>query len=114
MSKKTERKEPIAVDRFGDFEFINKTKYDRAVEIVGNTEDKEALLVEYDRLGGFIRHQGSKVINGAFWDKKTNSKVNDPAPKILRKQAAVIEESIEVVTVESKAKKNAKKEESVE
>jgi hypothetical protein len=113
MAKKQEKKVPEAVDAFGDFEFINKTKYDRAVETLGGADDKEALIAEYDRLGGYIRYQGNKVINGSFWDKKTNSRVSNPTPKILRKQAAVVEESVEVVAVEGKAKK-AKKEEDAE
>jgi hypothetical protein len=110
MAKKTEKKIPDAVDSFGDFEFVNPLKYQRAVDTVG-TDDKEALLAEYDRLGGFIRHQGSKVINGAFWDKKTNSRVENPMPKVLKRQAAVIEETVEVVHAEVKKGKSKKEEE---
>ena len=108
MAKKTEKKIPDAVDNFGEFEFVNPLKSQRAVDAVG-ADDKETLLAEYDRLGGFIRYQGSKVINGAFWDKKTNSRVANPAPKVLRRQAAVVEETVEVIH-EVKATKGKKSE----
>ena len=104
MAKKTEKKIPDAVDKFGDFEFVNPLKYQRAVDAVG-IEDKEALLAEYDRIGGYIRYQGNKVINGAFFDRKTNSRIANPAPKILRRQASVVEETVEVVHAEPKKKK---------
>lgn len=106
--KQTEKKVPDAVDSFGEFEMVNPLKHQRAVDAVGS-DDKAALLAEYDRLGGFIRYQGNKVISGAFWNAKTNSRVVDPQPKILRKQAAVVEETIEVIAPETKPKK-AKKE----
>lgn len=109
MAKKTEKKIPDAVDTFGEFEFVNPLKYQRAVDAVG-ADDKEALLAEYDRMGGFIRYQGSKVINGAFWDKKTNSRVVEPMPKILKRQAAVVEETVEVVHAEPKKNKSKKEE----
>ncbi len=109
---KAEKKVPDAVDTFGEFEFVNPLKYQRAVDAVG-ADDKEALLAEYDRLGGFIRYQGSKVISGAFWNAKTNSRITDPMPKILKRQAAVIEETIEVIH-EVKPAKKAKKEEDAE
>ena len=96
-----------AVDSYGDFEFINPLKYQRAVDAVGS-DDKAALLAEYDRLGGFIRHNGNKVINGSFWDRRTNSRVENPAPKVLKRQASVVEETVEVVAVEAKSKKAAK------
>lgn len=110
--KQTEKKVPDAVDSFGEFEMVNPLKYQRAVDKVG-ADDKEALLAEYDRLGGFIRYQGSKVISGAFWNAKTNSRVENPMPKILKKQAAVVEETIEVIHDVKPAKK-ANKEEDAE
>jgi len=97
----SKKKAPEAVDEFNGFEFINSLKYERAVAEVGNTDNKEALLVAYDRLGGYIRYQGSKVINGAFWDRKTKSAVKDPAPKIRKVQEAVVEETIEIAEVEA-------------
>lgn len=110
MKKKKDEEVVVApaVDTYGDFEFVNPLKYERAVASVGS-EDKAALMAEYDRLGGFIRYQGSKVLSGAFWDKRTNSPVANPMPKVLRRQAAVVEETIEVVTVEAKGKKAKKK-----
>lgn len=101
MAKETAKKEvPKAVDAFGDFEMVNQGKYDRAVAIVGNTDDKRALLAAYDSLGGFIRYQNSKVFTGAFWDFKNKRPHEDPQPRILRRQAAVVEETIEVADVE--------------
>lgn len=47
----------------------NSDKVNRAVEKVG-AEDESALLVEYDRLGGFITKGGVKVKNGSFFDLK--------------------------------------------
>lgn len=96
MAKKTEKKVPDAIDTAGEFEFVNPLKYQRAVDAVG-TDDKDALLAEYDRLGGFIRYQGNKVITGSFWNRKSNSRVENPAPKVIRRQAAFVEETIEVV-----------------
>lgn len=95
-----ERKEPVAVDRYGEFEMLNQGKYDRAVAAVGGADDKLAVLVEYDRLGGFIRHGGAKVITGAFWNFKEKRPHENPQPKVLRRQAAVIEETVEVVETE--------------
>lgn len=112
--EKVEKKEPVAVDEWAGFEMMNQGKYDRAVASVG-TEDKRALLTEYDRLGGFIRHNGSKVITGSFWDSKKGTPVENPQPKVLRRQAAVVEETIEVVDVAVEDKpKRAKKTEDAE
>ncbi len=97
MSKKNDeekKKVPEAVESFGDFEFMNQLKYERAITAVGS-EDKAAILAEYDRLGGFIRYKGHKVVNGAFWDSRKNQRVEKPEPKIIREQAAVVEETIE-------------------
>lgn len=104
-----ERKEPVAVDRYGDFEMLNQGKYDRAVAAVGNADDKLAILTEYDRMGGFIRHNGAKVITGAFWNFKDKRPHENPQPKVLRRQAAFVEESVEVV--ETKRGRKAKDEE---
>lgn len=111
MAKKMEKKEAPAVDETSGFEFINPLKYQRAVDAVGS-DDKAALLAEYDRLGGFIRYQGNKVINGCFWDRRSNSRVEKPMPKVIRKQASIVEETIEVVIDEPK--KKGKKDEEVE
>lgn len=107
--KEVVAKVPESIDSFGDFEMINQPKYDRAVAAVGNTDDKLAILVEYDRLGGYIRYQGSKVFTGAFWDFKSKKPVENPSPRILRKQAAVVEETIEVAAVEVATKKRGPK-----
>lgn len=112
MSKKkeevVERKEPEAVDSFGDFEMLNQGKYDRAVAAVGSDEDKLAILVEYDRLGGFIRHNGAKVVTGSFWNFKDKKRQENPQPKVLRRQAAFVEETVEVVEVVEAPKRGRK------
>lgn len=92
---------PKAVDAFGEFEMVNQGKYDRAVAIVGNTDDKRAILAAYDSLGGYIRYQNSKVMTGGFWDFKNKRPHEKPAPRVLRRQAAVVEETVEVAEVES-------------
>ena len=115
MAKKEEKKVPPAVESFCDFEFINPLKYQRAVDNLGSADDKAALLAEYDRLGGFIRYQGNKVIQGAFWDRKRNVRVENPMPKVLKRQAAFVEENIEEVVAEVPARRGRKaKEEEVE
>lgn len=118
MAKKKEevieRKEPVAVDRYGDFEMLNQGKYDRAVAAVGGTDDKLAVLVEYDRMGGFIRHNGAKVLTGGFWNFKDKRPRENPQPKVLRRQAAVVEETIEVVEAETPKRGRKAKDEEAE
>lgn len=106
-----ERKDPVAVDRYGDFEMLNQGKYDRAVAAVGGTEDKLAILTEYDRMAGFIRHNGAKVITGGFWNFKDKRPHENPQPRVLRRQAAVVEETVEVVEAESPKRGRKAKEE---
>ena len=108
-AEKEEKKVPEAVDTFEGFEFMNQLKYERAVATVGDL-DKAALLAEYDRIGGFIRYNGNKVINGAFWDSKRNVRVESPAPKMIKRQEAVVEETIEVAPIEAPKEKKAKTE----
>lgn len=95
-----ETKIPDAVDAFGEFEMVNRDKYDRAVAAVGNSDDKRAIITEYDRLGGFIRYQGNKVFNGCFWDTKNRVAIAEPKVRFLKRQAAVVEETVEVAAVE--------------
>ena len=117
MAKQTVKKETKAVAKVDAFEIMNQSKYERAVEAAGGEDNKELVLAHYDRLGGFIRHQGNKVLNGAFWDKKTDSPIDKPEPRVRRRQEAVVEETIAPVQkskekeVDSKAstKKTAKK-----
>lgn len=97
MAKKPEKKEAKAVASIDSFEIMNQGKYERAIEAAGGDENKALVLAHYDRLGGFIRYQGNKVLNGAFWDRKTDSPVENPEPKIRRQQQAVVEETIEMV-----------------
>lgn len=98
--KEIEPKIPDAVDAFGEFEMVNRDKYDRAVTAVGNADDKRAIITEYDRLGGFIRYQGNKVFNGCFWDFKNRVAIAEPKVRFLKRQAAVVEETVEVDAVE--------------
>lgn len=96
---KVEVVEQTPVDAYGEFEMMNPGKYERAVSMVGNTDDKRAILAAYDSLGGFIRYQNNKVLTGGFWNFKTKQPHVEPQPKILRRQAAVVEETVEVVDV---------------
>lgn len=111
MTKKPEKKEAKAVAEVDSFEIMNNSKYERAIEAAGGNENKALVLAHYDRLGGFIRYQGNKVLNGAFWDRKTDSPVENPEPKVRRRQQAIIEETIAPVkeTKEEETKKAAKK-----
>jgi len=112
--KKTKKAEDTML--VGKFELVNTLKVERAMNAVGR--DEQAILVEYDKLGGFIRYEGNKVINGAFYDRKTGKAVVDPKPRIIKKQKAIIEEEIEEVSVdeeESRPKaRRGRKEETVE
>lgn len=99
-------KEPEAIDEYQGFEFMSQLKYERAIAAVGS-DDMGAVLAEYDRLGGYIRYQGSKVINGAFWDSRKNARIEDPMPKILKKQAAIVEETIEITPIKKGKKEVA-------
>jgi len=109
--QKVQNDEPAAIDEWSGFEMINQGKYDRAVATVGNTENKQAILVEYDRLGGYIRYNGAKVLTGSFWDSKKKAPVENPQPKVLRRQAAVVEETVEVVEVDTPKRGRKAKEE---
>lgn len=104
MAKK-KQEESVVV---GKFELVNKAKVERAIATVGNNE--QAILAEYDKLGGFIRYEGNKVVNGAFFDRKTGKVVADPKPRVIKKQKAIIEEEIEVVEVKADAKDKKVKE----
>ena len=83
--------------KVGDFELVNVLKVERAIEAVGD-KDEEKVICEYDKLGGLIRHNGAKVITGAFWDRVNGKAIamKDAKPKILKKQAAVVEEEIDL------------------
>lgn len=55
----------------------NPTK-DGAVGGVGEAATDEAVLVEYDRLGGLIKKDGEKVKTGAFYDFKLKAARPEP------------------------------------
>lgn len=87
--------------------------------------DNDALLVEYDRLGGYITNlEGDKVVNGSFYDHKNrkafetpqvsyefrvngdriNVKDGEKAPKILE-AVKIVEAQKKEVVEKKKAKK---------
>lgn len=113
MAKKKEQAQESFFS--GKFELVNKGKVERAKAIAG--DDEKAILVEYDKLGGFIRYEGNKVVNGAFYDKKTGQAIGDAKPRVIKKQKAIIEEEIEEVELDDedvetpKAKAKGKKKE---
>lgn len=105
MAKKKQNTEETMI--VGKFELVNKAKVERAIASVGN--DEQAILVEYDKLGGLIRHEGNKVVNGSFFDRRTGKAVEDPKPRVIKRQKAVIEEEIEEVELEDAPKKGKEK-----
>lgn len=96
----------------GSFVLEFKPKYERAVanliSTVGENYTEEQLLAEYDRLGGRITYEGENVKMGAFWDFKTKKAVEDPKPKVVKKQV-IVEEEIELDVPVKKTKKNEDK-----
>ncbi len=81
-----------APNKVKEFELINPEKADRALNgtlmadssrkggVVKSdgTWDDDALLAEYDRLGGLIRKGGDKVKTGSFYDFKAKKPFADP------------------------------------
>lgn len=75
------------------FELINSEKVERAlvgtvqrtgalsggVQKPDGTYDGDALLAEYDRLGGLVRKDGEKVKTGSFYDFKAKRPHAEPA-----------------------------------
>ena len=100
MSKKETTKEAPAKEKtpkIGNFELVNAVKVDRAlngnlmndgnvsggVKKTDGTYDSLELLVEYDRIGGYIKdEEGNKIKNGSFYNFKTK-KAHDK-PQIVR------------------------------
>ncbi|MFZ2522752.1 MAG: hypothetical protein WAX44_02820 [Minisyncoccia bacterium] len=57
----------------------NSDKLNRAIHEVGDKASPEALLGVYDRLGGLILDKDKKKIpNGAFWDRYSRWKEDQP------------------------------------
>lgn len=82
----------------------------------GNLVNGEAILAEYDRLGGYITMDGYKVKTGSFWDLENNAPIEDPKPILLFNVNGDIIEfpadekpPIEVRAAQSAAEKKAEK-----
>src|SRR3990167_4442650 len=68
MSTKQEREE---VNLVKGFRLLNSGKVAEALDKLGENPTEEALLAEYDKLGGAVRtSDGRKVVMGAFYDFK--------------------------------------------
>lgn len=127
------------------FELLNPEKVERAlvgtvtrsgalsggVQAPDGTYDEDALLAEYDRLGGLIRKGDDKVKMGSFFDFKSrkprekatpvlefriNGRVqevpmDEPLPPVVRaaKLAAEMDKNEAVEKAEEKAEKKANK-----
>ena len=77
MAKKIKEKDPVS---FGDYLLVNHEKLDRVINGamaaqgrlsggLGKDADAEAIIAEYDRLGGLILTKGGqKVETGMFYD----------------------------------------------
>ena len=50
------------------FELLSLDKIQRALDKLGEGASEEAILAEYDKLGGAIRKDGRKLQTGAFFD----------------------------------------------
>ena len=98
------------------FVLVNDEKVDRALhgsmgsqgKLVGGVGDEakdEAILAEYDKLGGLILQDGIKVKSGAFWDFAKKVARKEP---LVSYEIAVDGEVIEVNKEEAKALKSAK------
>lgn len=127
------------------FELVNSDKVERAINGtvsskgamvggVGEAAVPEAILAEYDRLGGLIKKGGDKVKTGSFFDFKAKAPRDVPevvfiynvngrfvevpegqqlpgevrAAKMLEEEAVTEEETVEP-TEEKQGKKSAKK-----
>lgn len=110
------------------FELKNHVKVERAKANLGGEPEKEALLAEYDRLGGGLMKDGQQVKTGSFYDfksKKAHAKpqvvfvfsVNgrvvevaegEPLPGIVR-AAKMVEEEDQKERAKTAAKKRAAK-----
>jgi len=91
----------------GKYTLKYQPKVDRAIQAVGST-DENAILVEYDRLGGLIMLNGEKVKNGSFWDYKAGKAHVKPQVVVMRKPRPAEEVAIEEVEVEDEKPKAEK------
>lgn len=64
--------------RIGNYTLDNSVKLDRAQAKIGPESSEEALLVEYDRLGGLITKGGQKIKTGCFYDSKNKKAFAKP------------------------------------
>lgn len=55
---------------------------------VGLDAAPEALIAEYDRIGGLILLNGKKVKSGTFWDSRRQKAIEKPAIEIQKRPSA--------------------------
>jgi len=93
----------------GKYKLEYQPKIDRAIQAVGT--DEKAILIEYDRLGGYITLNGEKVKNGSFWDYKAGIARIKPEVVVIKKARAATEEKVVVEEAEEeKPKRTTRKE----
>lgn len=82
-------------EKFGDYILPNLEKLDRAINGsvgrggsmaggVGKEATPEAIIAEYDKLGGLIlTKEGEKVANGSFYDFKEKKSKQTPLVRVV-------------------------------
>ena len=98
------------------FKLVNDEKVDRANngtigakgQLAGGvgSESPEAILAEYDRLGGLVLKDGERVATGSFYDFSAKAPRKEPKISYV---AEIDGDLVEVSEVEAKAIKTAKK-----
>jgi len=60
------------------FELVNDDKLTRAKSALGDNASEEAIIAEYDKLGGLILRGNDKVKTGSFYDFKAKQALKEP------------------------------------
>lgn len=94
--------------KIGKYELKYQPKVDRAIKAVGD-KDENAILVEYDRLGGLIVLNGEKVKSGSFYDVKNGTAFDRPQVVVIKKARAAREEVVSEQESEEEVPRKKKK-----
>lgn len=97
--------------QIGKYKLEFKPKVERAIAKVGK-DNENAILAEYDKLGGLITLNGEKVKRGSFYNVESGKAHTKPKVVVIKKARASMEETIEeeeeVVEEKPKEKKAEK------
>mgnify|MGYP001576703365 CR=1 FL=1 len=105
---------------FEDFEFLNVSKLELAMQRAGGKASQLAILAEYDKLGGAIRKAGRKLAMGTFYDfearkprtgvdlKKLGEDAYDDEYVLVRKKRSEVTPEDNLVSVRDKLAKVSK------